>query len=384
VSTAARDAGVTMTPGGRVGRVELTQGSTLDTSGDGGGTIIIRSGTLLVDQSRMSADTLGVRPGAAIGLDVQVTEAAVLTRGSSLTTNVGGAGRAGDIRITTGSLELREGAVLGSSTFENTTGDSGHITITTGRLQLPGRGGTSSDPISPISTETRGTGNAGDIVVQAREVVLSEGAQISGTTFGPGRGGGVSVRATETLTLRGTTPEGSSGIFARTEGSGDAGKVEVQARDIMLSDGATISSSTLGAGQGGTVTVRATETLTMQGASIVFANAGSGFRPAAVTGAAGTVEVQARDIMLSDASQIASATFGPGSGGRVTVTATETLTLRGTTPNGNFSTGVFGNTQGTMAGAGAAGTVQVQARDIMLGHGARIASTTSGPGSGVG
>src|SRR5438093_731959 len=69
--------------------------------------------------------------------------------------------------------------------------------------------------------------------------------------------------------------------------------------------------------------------------------------PGVGAGEAGNVDGQARNVRLSNGAQISSSTFGPGSGGTVSVTATETLTLQG----GNLPTGVFGHAEGSEVGA---------------------------------
>src|SRR5207249_12308797 len=62
----------------RLGRLELAQGGLLDVSGNGGGTVLIRSGRLLVDRSQILANTLGDVDGASLGLDLRVAAYAVI------------------------------------------------------------------------------------------------------------------------------------------------------------------------------------------------------------------------------------------------------------------------------------------------------------------
>ncbi len=293
----------------RLGEITLSQGARIDASGDHGGTVIVRGRRLMIDGSRMSANTLGAATGAPIGIDVDVSGDVVLTNAARITADAEGSGDVGDIRMIAGGIQLDTASVIRSVAFAE--------------------------------------GRAGDIVVQATTVTVRDGAAIFSTTFGPGQGSNVTVSATETLTLSGTTPDRAfaSGIAAQSRGpgaqAGDAGTVVVEAHDITIRDGAVISSLTIGPGQGGNVTVSATETLTLIGttpdgmfASGIGANAqGTG----AQTGDAGTVMVEASDITIRDGAMISSTTFGPGQGGNVRVTATATLTLIGTTPNGAFS-----------------------------------------------
>jgi filamentous hemagglutinin family protein len=54
----------------RLGSIAVTQGAFLDASGDGGGTVLLRGGHLLVDHSHIFTDTLGPLDGARLGLDL--------------------------------------------------------------------------------------------------------------------------------------------------------------------------------------------------------------------------------------------------------------------------------------------------------------------------
>src|SRR5262245_7636558 len=148
------------------GQLTLSQNALLDVSGNSGGTVLIRSGRLLVDQSSIIADTLGDANGARKGIDIAVTEDIRHTQGAIRAAS-GAAGNAGDITITARSLHM-DGALIGAGTF--------------------------------------GNGRAGAVTVEVGALTLANGAQLDSSTFGPGHGGTVHVNATETVTLTGTAP----------------------------------------------------------------------------------------------------------------------------------------------------------------------------------
>ena len=169
-------------------------------------------------------------------------------------------------------------------------------------------------------------------------MTLSGGAEISSETTSPGQGGTVQVTASDTLTLAGTSPNGRfpSGLFARTRGTGTAGSVVVKAPHVTLTEGARISSDTFGPGQGGTVQVTASDTLTLAGTSLNGGFRSGLFAATEGTGTAGSVVVEAPHVTLTEGARISSSTFGPGQGGTVQVTASDTLTLVGRSPDGRF------------------------------------------------
>ena len=229
------------------------------------------------------------------------------------------------------------------------------------------------------------------MVIEAPRLVLTEGAQIISGTFGPGQGGTVRVTATDTLTLIGSSSNGRfpSGIFVSARGTGvdagSAGSVVVEAPRVVLTAGAQITSNTRSPGQGGTVRVTATDTLTLAGtspdgfASGIFSTAvGTGVG----AGSAGSVVVEAPRMALTAGAHISSTTLGPGQGGTVRVTATDTLTVAGTSPDGRSTSGIFADAVGTGVGAGSAGSVVVEAPRLVLTEGAQIGSSTGGPGQG--
>lgn len=118
----------------------------------------------------------------------------------------------------------------------------------------------------------------GDIQVQGRRVTLTDGSQIGAGAFKEGSGGTLTVRASESVQLSGTSADGknASGLFTQTEGAGAAGDLTIETGRLIVRDGAQVSASTVSAGQGGTLTVRASESVELIGTSTVNPNLSSG------------------------------------------------------------------------------------------------------------
>ncbi len=277
-----------------------------------------------------SIDVFGDGDGAAVGVDIDVTEDVVLTN-ASIRTSTQRRGDAGDIRITAGSLQMK--SVFMSS-----------VTL-------------SSD------------GRAGDITVETATVTLTDGVSILSLTIGPGQGGTVMVRATEAVTL-----DGFSGIFAnalgQSAGSGAAGAVWVEAPVVTVSGGAQIGSGTFSPGQGGTVTVTATNI-------VVIARQDSGlFTNTNGPGQGGSIMVQTQQLQLTDGAMISSASAGVGNAGDIRIEARD-MTLRGNsavTTSVGRGTGRGGNILigGTISDEGA---ITARAETLILDR-SRIAADT--------
>jgi filamentous hemagglutinin family protein len=390
--------------GPHLGSVELSQGALLDASGNGGGTVRIRSGRLLVDRAAILANNQGQVDGTGIGVDLGITGDVMLTNGGVITTDSVGAGRARNLRLTAGSVSLDTNAVIGSR--PSASGDGGQVLVQAGTVTM--QGGSVS-----TATQTQSEGNAGSLVVQVGTLVLTDGAQISSSTSGSGQGGNLTVVAQGTISIAGQSSQGiRSGLFSNAlagtgqagtlfvaaphvemaggriqaasiaDSRGDAGIIRMEVGTLRLTGGAQISSLTQDSGQGGTIQIIATDTLTLAGTSadgsvpsgLVASTQGTG----AGAGNAGRIEVYAPRVTLTAGARISNNTFGPGQAGMVQVTATDTLTLAGTSPT--FTSGIAAFAQGT--GAGNAGSVVIAAPRVAFIGGAQILGFTDGRGQG--
>jgi large exoprotein involved in heme utilization and adhesion len=176
------------------------------------------------------------------------------------------------------------------------------------------------------------------VIVEARTARIAEGAQISSSTFGLGHGGTVAVTTADTLTIAGR----NSGLRTTAAGSGPGGDIVVQARQIQLTDGAVIAADSTGAGNAGNLTLAASDTLLLRGHSTVTTAAsqatGGNIRITAAslvrlqdsqitatvgsgTGDGGNVTIDPAFILLQGSQITANAVAGHG--GRIALTASE-------------------------------------------------------------
>ena len=309
---------------------------------------------------------------------------------TSYTTAAESAGDAGNIRVDAQTVTIRGSSFLSSVTLG--AGRSGNVKVTATTLVMDGRVEGFSSEISTRS-ETRATGPAGSVRVEAQTVSLTNGAQIQSATFGAGPGGALTVIAHDAITLDGfgigLTASGQEdfapsliGTTSQQRATGPAGSVRVEAQTVSLTNGAQIQSGTFGAGRGGALTVIAHDAVTLDGfggglLSLITASSES-----KAIGDAGSVRVEAQTVTATNGAQINSVTFGAGQGGSVTVIARDRVTFHGTSPEGEkllgvlvpgdrtFPSGANANSHGT----GAPGIVHVTAPKVMLAAGGRISS----------
>jgi filamentous hemagglutinin family protein len=339
-----------------LGRLELSQGTLVDASGDDGGAILLRSGRLLVDRSQIFADNLGSMDAMGVGVDLRVAAEAVIRNGSLITTDRFGAGRARSMQLTARSLTV---------------------------------------DASGIGARGEGSGTGGNILVQGGALALTGGGQIVADTFSIGSGGDITIGATERISIVGRGPSGPSGLFSNTFGSGDAGRItistplltmdgsfiqagvapnsrgnagniEVQVRQLTLTGGGEISTSTFGVGRGGVVSVTASESVSIAGRDTDGVPSGL-FSSTSGTGAGGSIRVQARALQLQDEGTISARSTGTGNAGSIQLQVGDTFLSE----NGRVSTAT--------AGAGG-GTIVLSAGQLI--HLLDSAITTSVPGGG--
>lgn len=145
-------------------------------------------------------------------------------------------------------------------------GDAGTIMVTApdGEVILSGSDNRVTDfspeeeAFSGLFADTVGTGRAGTITVQTGNLTVSEGARISAGTFGRGSGdaGNISIEATGDVLLSGTHANGiaSSGLYAGASELtlpgdgllGSGGEINVTGQTVRILDGAKIHVASTG------------------------------------------------------------------------------------------------------------------------------------------
>ena len=113
-------------------------------------------------------------------------------------------------------------------------------------------GGGNPRTITGIFADSGDSGNAGSIIVAAREITVANEGSISTSTLFDGGGGNIVITA-ERLRL-----ERSGGILSVTAGSGNAGRIAIDVSDTLtLAQGGFIAANTGGSGAAGAIDIRA-------------------------------------------------------------------------------------------------------------------------------
>jgi filamentous hemagglutinin family protein len=402
------------------GDINLSQAASLDVSASGGGRIQVQSRNLtLTGGSAMLATTLG--NGQGRGISVNTTESvqvlgfsgtatspifpsSFFTDASTATTTTA---RGGDLNISTGLLRVTDGAQVLANTLG--LGTAGNLNIQAQTIELLGRAtgfGGSSIASNVLGASTRG--NAGNVNINAEQILVTGSANISASTRGIGNAGNLNIKSqvVELSGAVGTIPsnfsangfignggiltietdylrvaDGAQILFATTANrSGNAGTLNIQANAIdLIGTSTNLPSGLFGTvregstGKGGSLIMNANSLRILDGAQIAVATRG--------LGNAGDLIVNAGDIEIGgSASQgksglFATALVSTGSGGALNVTADNLFVRDGAI----ISVSNFPSVGSTLApGQGSVGNMTINARIIQLDNGSGLSAQSAG------
>ncbi|MDJ0900178.1 MAG: S-layer family protein [Xenococcus sp. MO_188.B8] len=289
-----------------------------------GGNLTINTGLLLVQDGALVFTGTAGFSGSGGNLTVNATES-VQVIGPSLgrttesvregrffsglaTTTDLGAGEAGDLTISTPTLQVLDGALIVASSFSN-GGGGGSITVEANTLEVTNGG-------QLRTSSTSSSSDAGNITLKVQDGITLTG-EGSGLLAGESSGvfantspdstgdGGIIFIDTTTMTIR----DGAQ-VAVNSEGIGIGGNINLQAGSLTLDRG-TITAETA-SNQGGNINLKVGELLSLRNNSLISAEAG-------VTGDGGNIDIDA-DFILAFPSQppgdgndiVASAEFGMG------------------------------------------------------------------------
>lgn len=222
--------------------------------------------------------------------------------------------------------------------------------------------------------DTSGEGS-GAIQLSGKRITLTDGSKIEANTIGSKPGGTITVTAQESLEVL-----AGSRLLAQTIGDGAAGDLIIETGQLIVKDGAQIGSVTFSTGQGGTLTVSAAKFVQLIGTSADGVHVSGLFTQTEGAGAAGNLTLNTGQLTLKDGAQVSVSTVDAGQGGKLSVTAQESVQLIGTSANGNPS-GLFAVTQG---GSGSAGDLTVNTGQLIAQDGAQVSASTFGGATGNG
>ncbi|MDF5722668.1 MAG: filamentous hemagglutinin N-terminal domain-containing protein [Rhizonema sp. PD37] len=232
--------------------------STTGNPGNGGdiqvttGTLSITNGGMLFSTAQGNAGNITIDARDAVNFDGVASAGSVeLSSGvSSELLSGGSGGKGGNIRVTTNSLSLTNGAQLNSSTAGN--GNAGDITIDAHDvININGIGSNQSNTGVYSTVQPHATGKGGNINVNGPTLSINRGG-ISSSSFGQGQAGDINVNS-------GSVRLDNTAVIAAITNSGNGGNLSLTAQDFLLlrhgSQVSTKAGNDQAGGDGGNITI---------------------------------------------------------------------------------------------------------------------------------
>lgn len=291
-------------------------------------------------------------------VDISGTSANGFSSGLFTSSERGASGAAGDIEVTTGAFRVADGALVNSLTAN--VGDAGNVTVNANTFEAVGGGQiltltrnsgsagnitvnasdritlSGSDPtffdrllnFGPDVVNNQGsqsalvpdavsgsTGAGGNLTLNTRELIVTDGAVASASTFGAGDGGNVAIsnfdRPSELVEV---SRGGIVGSIVFEGATGNGGNVAIDTEQLVVREGSGISTSTAGAGQAGDLRIVASESVAVSQDSLLSSRVNE-----TGTGAGGELAIVTRQLTIQDRSGISTSTSGAGMAGNLMI-----------------------------------------------------------------
>ncbi len=295
---------------------------------DGEGPLVLVEGSIPSQQSSglySSVKLTGVGNGGNINL---TTGSLLVTNGALVIVRTEGQGRAGNIVLNVGDFVNVDGvgsdlssSGLFASTESKATGQGGDITVTTNNFRVSNG--------AVVNAQTLTNSNGGNITINTKRFEAIGGGQLISSTGKSGRAGNVIINAADNILLSGSDPnftqrsplfstnivgnnEGSStGLFANTDkdSTGVGGNLTIQAGQFTIQNGAQASVSADGSGSAGNLKVTADSISLDHGGLAANTSAGN----------FGNILLKVQSLQLRRNSQITTNATGAATGGNINI-----------------------------------------------------------------
>jgi filamentous hemagglutinin family protein len=249
---------------------------------------------------------------------------------------------------------------------------------------------------SRLMTENLGLGKGANINVSAGDLRLNDGGIIVARNYGFDSGGNINVNIARDIQINRVAPLNpiaSSGVATTTFGSGQSGNMNITASHLTITDGGLINSSNFGKGDSGNINVNVSGTIEIKGINPITlspANIGS---TVFGKGNGGSVNLNTSRLIVENGGDVNTSTLNSGAGGNLTINASESIEVRGSSPNGelpsriNASASTLPTTFRLILGlpdrpSGNASSLTINTPTLQVDNGALVAVNNEGLGNG--
>jgi filamentous hemagglutinin family protein len=382
---------------------------------DVGAIRIVAPQIILDHDTQITADTTGENQGASIeliGSTVVLDNAQVVgtTSDGANCASTGRCGSVGDVSITADQISmLGTRSIVRVSADADSSGDAGNIYFTATGDVLVDLNAVADDPentsLPGVFARSRNntnpeSGDAGNILIDARNIQILNDAKLSVSTFGAGEAGNITLTATEDVLIDGQESASTdrAGAYARTgfgpdsqesladPATGNAGNIRIDAQNLRILNGAQVSAAVFSrsGGDGGQIALNVSELVSIVGSTEAPSQISAESNSLA-GGLAGTIRIggiQAdgssvfpQRVELLNGGRISTSTTGFGAADSIFIRANNIEIGGGNLNNRSTIT----TRSGLASGGGASADIALYAdRDLLIRDGAILSTTSNG------
>jgi filamentous hemagglutinin family protein len=314
--------------------------------------------------------------GVIFPANVERGNVSLVTTGTSPSFIVVEASRGGSVEIFGKDITLqgvgtviRGGIVAGAG---SPTAKAGNIKLdATGDIRLA-----DSDILNRVNVG--GVGEGGNIEINTRNLIVTNGAQLIASTLGKGDAGNVNITAIGNISLDGRKNGSSSGAFSKVEkgAMGKGGNVEINTRNLTATNGAQLTTSTFGQGDAGNVKIIAIDNVSFDGRKDGSSTVASSRVEQTGVGKGGNIEINTRNLTVTNGAQLTASTFGRGDAGNVKIIAIDNVSFDGRKDGSS----TVASSRVEQTGVGKGGNIEINTRNLTVTNGAQLTASTFGQG----
>lgn len=276
----------------------------------------------------------------------------------------------GNLTAEAGSIEL--GSVGDNSLVQLNSADSGWS------FDYSGVNNFQDLNLSQASSLEVSGNRGGDVNLQGKQIIITDGSAILADTFGNSDGGKLQVNASELLVVAGTSENLPFISRLSTDvapgATGNGGDIELNTGSLIVTDGAQILSSSYSGSNTGNIKVTAGDVELSSDSPI--ANSSGLFTLVFGSGNSEDIDITANNISILDGGQAAALTFGDGKGGNLNVNA-DSIEIIGASP-----AGIPSILATDTIGIGDGGNLQINSEYLLVAGGGKVQSSVFSSGNG--
>lgn len=276
------------------------------------GRLLVQGDTLRLETGGAIAAETVTGSGGAINLDLRLLE----IRNGSIGTATVSTGQGSDIHI-----RVSDRVVVSATSLQETQDQALRLFFSANAIP---------DFNIGIISGSVGEGKAGNIEIEAGELILRDGGLITPSSLRSGDAGSLTIRVAGDIVVDGGIL--TTATVSQASDAGRGGDMRIDAENLSLINGGTISTTTLGRNDAGSLDVNIRDQLLIVGAGVTNLLAASGLSSGSLRLGAGSVgnggdlSINAHRLVLQDQGRISSSSDGQGNAGNINIDV-ESLSL---------------------------------------------------------